>query len=208
MPHHRTTLRLAAPVAVLALALTACGGGDDESDAKTSSSPTASASEAAAEDGSAGTEAASGGEVASGESVTGKVEEEDGDVTYEITAHQVDIGTEAEAQQLVQDKEDAKGMVLAVAHVEFTHRSGPALTSSSDANDGTTIWADGARGALLIGASDDAPGCEDPYDIESWKQGESHTLCESYLIPANAKSVEVRWSEEDGEPYIWKFPGK
>ncbi|MEU1105501.1 hypothetical protein ABZ408_31785 [Streptomyces tibetensis] len=33
-----------------------------------------------------------------------------------------------------------------------------------------------------------------------------HAFCETYVVPANAKSVEVHWSEEDGEPYVWKCP--
>jgi hypothetical protein len=197
---HKTALRAVAPAAVLALTLSACGGGDDaDADAKKSPEPKATASQA---------KAASGGELATGESATGKVEEEDGTVTYEITAQKVDLGTEAEAAKLVQDKADAKGMALAVAHVKYTHKAGPALSTDSDAGDGTTIWADGQRGTLLLGSADDAPGCEDPYDVESWKTGESHTFCESYLVPVNAKSLEVHWSEEDGEPYIWKFPNQ
>ncbi|MGX1910613.1 hypothetical protein ACWIID_17375 [Streptomyces phaeochromogenes] len=200
MLRHNSALRAVAPAAVLALTLSACGGGDDAgTDAKKSSQPKATASQS---------KAASGGELATGESATGKVEEEDGKVTYEITAQKVDLGTEAEAEKLVQDKADAKGMALAVAHVKYTHKSGPALTSDSDAGDGTTIWADGQRGTLLLGSTDDAPGCEDPYDVTAWKSGESHIFCESYLVPSNAKSLEVHWSEEDGEPYIWKFPNK
>ncbi|MFD9326430.1 hypothetical protein [Streptomyces sp. NPDC060065] len=200
MLYRKTALRFAAPVAVLALSLTACGGGGDDADAK----PKQSAAEASP----SLSQAASGGELGTGESATGKVMEGDAEVTYDIAAQKIDLGTEAEAQKLVQDPADAKGMVLAVAHVKFTHEAGAALTESSDAGDGTEIWADGQRGALLIGASEDAPGCEDPYDIEGWKQGESHVLCESYLIPANATSVEVHWAEEDGEPYIWKFAGE
>ncbi|MFJ7772905.1 hypothetical protein ACIQ1J_32120 [Streptomyces sp. NPDC097107] len=200
MPHHKTALRVAAPVAVLALALTACGGGDDaDTDAKSPASPEAPASPS---------RAASGGELATGESATGKVAEDPGEVTYEVVAQKVEVGTEAEAAKAVADAADAKGKVLAVAHVEYTHKSGPALTEGSDVHDGTTIFADGQRGGVLIGASDDAPGCEDTYDVESWKQGESHVFCETYVIPANSSSVEVHWSEEDGQPYVWKFPQK
>ncbi|MGA5454164.1 hypothetical protein ACPCVO_47040 [Streptomyces umbrinus] len=200
MPHH-PALRLAAPVAVLALTLSACGGSDDDTstDSKKTTQPEATASPS---------KESSGGELATGESAAGKVKEEDGTVTYDITAAKVDLGTEAEAAKLVQDPADAKGMALAVAHVKFTHKAGPALTTESDAGDATTIWADGRRGALLIGASDDAPGCEDPYDVESFKTGDSHVFCESYLVPSNAKSLEVHWAEEDGEPYIWKFPSQ
>ncbi|MGW0820909.1 hypothetical protein [Streptomyces sp. NPDC002845] len=201
MLHHKTALRLAAPVAVLALTLTACGGGDDDSaDAKSTATPQAKASPSP--------EPTSGGEMEAGESATGKVEEDPGTVSYEILAEKVDVSTEAEAQKAVADAKKAEGLVLAVAHVTYTHKSGPALTDSSDVDDETTIWADGQRGTILIGASEDDPGCEDPYDVESWKQGESHTFCETYLIPADAKTVEVHWSEEDGEPYIWKFDAK
>ncbi|MFE9707259.1 hypothetical protein [Streptomyces sp. NPDC005930] len=201
MPHRKTALRLAAPVAVLALALTACGGGDDDSgaDAKGGTAAAASPSPSAP---------ASGGDMAQGESATGKVAEDPGQVTYDVVAQKVEVGTEAEAAKAVADAADAKGKVLATAYVRYTHKSGPALTEGSDVHDATTVFADGRRGGVLIGASEDAPACEDPYDVDSWKQGESHVFCETYVIPANAASVEVHWSEEDGEPYVWTFPQK
>ncbi|MFF9810902.1 hypothetical protein ACF1G5_38450 [Streptomyces coeruleorubidus] len=198
MPHHKTALRLIAPVAVLALTLTACGGGDDKADAKSTKTGKSKVFPSP--------EPASGGELGTGESATGKVAEDPGEVTYDVVAQKVDVGTEAEAAKAVSEPDKVKGMVLAVAHVKYTHKSGPALTDGSDVHDGTTVFADGRRGSVLIGASEDTSGCEDPYDVESWKQGESHVFCETYVVPANAKSVEVHWSEEDGEPYIWKFP--
>jgi hypothetical protein len=197
--YRKTALRLAAPVAVLALALTACSGGDDEADAKSPATSQAKASPAARKP-------SSGGALKPGRSATGVYEEDRGKVTYEILAERVDVGTEAEAAQAVADPEDAKGLVLAVAHVTFTHRGGPALTGSPQVGDGTTVWADGQRGSILIGAAEDAAGCEDPYDIEGWKQGESHTFCETYLVPAGAKTVEVHWQEAEAEPYTWTFP--
>jgi hypothetical protein len=196
VPHHKTAPRLVAPVAVLALALTACGSGDD-ADAKNPSSPEAAAS---------ASRPASGGDMETGEAATGKVAEDPGEVTYEVVARKVEVGTEAEAAKAVADAADAKGKVLATAHVEYTHKSGPALTDGSSAHDGTTVFADGQHGGVLIGASEDAPRCEDPYDVDSWKQGESHVFCETYVIPAGATSVEVHWEEEDGEPFVWKFP--
>ncbi|MFG2680093.1 hypothetical protein [Streptomyces sp. NPDC048392] len=201
MPYHTTALRLAAPVAVLALALTACGGGDDDAGADAKSSATTEASPSPSQ-------AASGGDMAKGESATGKVEEDPGVVTYGVVAQKVEVGTEAEAAKAVADAADAADRVLATAYLEYTHKSGPALTEGSEVHDGATVFADGRRGGVLIGASEDAPGCEDPYDVESWKQGESHVFCETYVIPADATSVEVHWSEDDSEPYVWKFPQK
>ncbi|MFD4525623.1 hypothetical protein ACFWP7_17185 [Streptomyces sp. NPDC058470] len=204
MPFRKTILRTAAPIAVLALGLTACGGGDSSDSGKSSEKQAAGKSEA-----SVSPRDPASGELAPGKAVTGKVKEGSQSVTYDVVAEKVDLGTEAEAQKLVTDKEAAKGLVLAVAHVKFTHKEGPALTDRSEANKGTTIWADGKRGALLIGAADTGAGCEDPYDIEGWKAGESHTLCESYLVPADAKSIEVHWSANDeGDPSIWKFANK
>ncbi|MGW2296921.1 hypothetical protein [Streptomyces violaceorubidus] len=201
MPHRKTALRLAAPLAVLALALTACGGGDEDTGADEKGGASAASSPSPSRP-------ASGGDMAQGESATGKVAEDPGEVTYEVLAQKVEVGTEAEAAKAVADAADAKGKVLATAHMRYTHRGGPALTEGSDAHDGTTVFADGQRGGVLIGAAEDAPGCEDPYDVESWKRGESHVFCETYVIPADAAGVEVHWSEEDGEPYVWKFPRK
>ncbi|MFD7707577.1 hypothetical protein [Streptomyces sp. NPDC059786] len=144
-----------------------------------------------------------------GESVTGKVQEADGEVTYEIVAEKADLGTEADARQLMRNKEAAKGKALAVAHVKFTHSSGPNLTAGSRTYGGTEICTDGGRSATCIGSPEaDTEGCEDQYDISSWKQGESHVFCGAYLVPPDTKSVEVHWSEEGGEPYIWKFAVK
>ncbi|MFG3126177.1 hypothetical protein [Streptomyces tendae] len=204
MPHRKTALRLVAPVAVLALALTACGGGDDDTGADAKGEGTTESAAASPSP----SQPVSGGDMAQGESATGRVAEDPGEVTYDVVAQKVEVGTEAEAAKAVADAADAEGKVLATAHIKYTHKSGPALTEGSDVHDGTTVFADGQRGGVLIGASEDAPGCEDPYDVESWKQGESHVFCETYVIPAGATSVEVHWSEEDGEPYVWKFPQK
>lgn len=202
MPTRQNAVRFAVPVAALAFALSACGGGND-SGGSASSSPSHPSEGSVSSPSSAANR-----DLGVGESATGTVKEGDTTVTYEVTAEKVDVGTESEAQQVVADKDDAKGMVLAVAHVKFTHRAGATVTDTFNASDGTTIWADGKRGALLLFATEDGPGCDDPYDIDSWKTGESHTLCESYLIPANSKTVEVHWAGEDSDPFIWRFANK
>ncbi|MBW5424686.1 hypothetical protein GKQ77_24500 [Streptomyces sp. BG9H] len=196
----KTGLRLAAPVAVLALALTACGGGDDK---KSEEKPKADAANSQEKP-----KAPSA--LSAGESTTGKVKEGDVTVTYDVAAQKVDLGTEAETKKLVSDPKRAKGLVAATAHVKYTHKAGAPLAEVPDVGDGAEIYADGARGGLLIGASEDAAGCEDELELEGWKKGESHVICQTYLVPVNAKELEVRWAPEDSEaePAVWKFPAK
>ncbi|RPE39011.1 hypothetical protein EDD90_1964 [Streptomyces sp. Ag109_O5-1] len=190
-------LRLTAPFAVVALTLTACGGKDGgtgaaqpaSTEAKPSPSKTISTA------------------LIAGNSVSGKITEDVGTITYGVSALEVTFGTEAQAKATVQDPADAAGKVIAIAHVRYTHQAGPALTSSTNADDSTTVWADGQRGAILLGSPTKAPGCDDPYDIRSWTTGQSHTVCEWYLIPADAKKAQVHWSPDDGTPYVWTFPG-
>ncbi|WP_055701389.1 hypothetical protein [Streptomyces silaceus] len=199
MLYRKTALRAAAPVAVLALALTACGGGDDKKSDDNAKSDAAS-SQAKPKEAPA---------LAAGESTTGKVKEGDGTVTYDVAAEKVDLATEAETKKLVSDPKRAEGLVAATAHLKYTHKGGAPLTDTPDAPDTTEIYADGARGGLLIGAAEDAAGCEDKLDLEGWKKGESHVLCETYLVPAGAKSLEVHWAEKDGaDPAVWKLPAK
>lgn len=211
---YRPIARVSGPtVAALSLVLTlsACGGGDDNADNNAKkSSPTASASQPESST-SPAKKVSSGGELVAGEKATATVEEEDGTVTYDIAVTKVDVGTEADTAKLPlddEDRADVKGLVPATAYVTYTHKSGPTLTNSSDAGDSTTIWAGGRPGTNLIFAPEDAAGCEDPYDVESWKSGESHTFCETYLVAAKPTSLEVHWTEEvdgkEGEPYIWK----
>ncbi|MFI6856238.1 hypothetical protein [Streptomyces sp. NPDC050416] len=73
---------LVAPVAVLALALTACVGGGDKADAKSPDTGKAKVFPSP--------EPSSGGDMDSGESATGKVAEDPGEVTYEVVAQKVD----------------------------------------------------------------------------------------------------------------------
>ncbi|GAA1890118.1 lipoprotein [Streptomyces durmitorensis] len=198
MFHRNTALRLAVPTAVLALALTACGGGDSKSEGSDDKPKDGAASSQPKEE-----------KLAAGASTTGKVEEDGAAVTYDVAAQKVDLGTAADAKKLVQDPEDAKGLVPAVAHIKFTHKGGAPLTDTPDVADTTEVWADGTRGGLLIGAAEDAQGCEDPLDLEGWKKGESHVLCETYLVPESAKNLEVHWAEkDDAKPAIWSLPAE
>ncbi|ARX86011.1 MULTISPECIES: hypothetical protein [Streptomyces] len=210
MLYRKNLLRFGVPAVTLALALTACGGDDGGSKKSNSKSKDeAPAAGSHAKDKPAEGKPTGGGALRAGKSATGKVKEGATPVTYEVLAQKVDVGTEADTQKLVRDPKKAKGLVPAVAHLKFTHKGGGVVKETPDAADTTEIWADGRRGGLVIGASEDAPGCDDPLDIEGWKQGESHVLCETYLVPKGSKGLEVHWAEkEDGEPYVWKFAGK
>ncbi|MFF0743634.1 hypothetical protein ACFYVL_24875 [Streptomyces sp. NPDC004111] len=212
----KLVLRAAAPVAVLALALTGCNGGDDQSGGKsdagaakeTGGSDKAPEKDGAAEQGGAG--ASGKKELAAGESVTSPFKEKEaGQVTYEIAAQKADVGTEADAKKMVSDPAKAKGLVPVVAHVKYTHKGGKPVASYPDVADNVEIYADGARGGLLIGAAEDAKGCEDDGDIENWTQGQSHTFCQTYMVPVGAKQIEVRWAadEDSKDPYVWRFAG-
>ncbi|WUB11815.1 hypothetical protein OG528_22585 [Streptomyces platensis] len=200
MLHKKTALlRAAAPVAVLALALTACGGN------KKSAIATDDAPKTKTEKGSSAP--ADSGELKAGQGGTGKFKEDSGTITYEVAAQKVHVSTEAETKKLVSDPKRAKGLVAATAWVKYTNKGGGVVKESPDVADESEIYADGQRGGLLIGAAEDGPGCEDTLDIENWKAGQSHTICQTYMIPQGAKSVEVHWAGEgqSGSPLVWKF---
>ncbi|ARF56973.1 hypothetical protein [Streptomyces gilvosporeus] len=206
-------LRAAAPVAVLAmplaLTLTACGGKEDASGAQVDAAKSGSgaASGATAQKNAADRVVSSG--LKPGQSGTRKFREGSGKltVTYEIAAQKVHVGTEADAQKLVSDPKDAKGLVAATAFVKYTNKGGGEVTGLPDVDNQAEIYADGRRGGLLIGAAENLPGCDDPIDIDSWKTGQSHVICQTYMIPKGAKSMEVHWAADDadGDPLIWKF---
>lgn len=182
--YRKTTSRVVVTVAVLALALTACGGDGGRKDASDRKRVPRAA----------------------GQSATGEAKEGNVFVTYDLTAQKVELGTEAETAKMVAEPKLAKGLVPAIAYVKYTHRSGPTLTQRPRASHPTTIYADGKRGTLIVGAADHAPGCEAPWSIKGWKRGETHVLCETYLVPKDAKDLEVHWSEQGGRTFIWKFP--
>ncbi|MEC4015365.1 hypothetical protein [Streptomyces sp. H27-D2] len=191
-------LRAAVPVAVLALTLSACGGSDsgtaDKADAGKSKSEPQKAE-------------APSKELQAGEDATSAFKEDDGKITYSVLAQKVDVGTEAETKKLVNDPADAKGLVPVVAYVKYTNKAGGVVSKYPGVGDNVEIYADGTRGSVLIGAADDAPGCESDNDIENWKKGQSHIICETYMVPKATKELAVHWAanDDDEDPYIWKF---
>ncbi|MEU6673547.1 hypothetical protein [Streptomyces sp. NPDC046925] len=199
-------LRAAAPIAILALALTACGGSD--SGGKSADKPKQASSDSTPKgDNPEGGETESGS-MKAGESITVPFKENEPKITYEIAAQKVDLSTEAEAKKIANDPKNAKGLIAAIAHVKFTNKSGGVVESSPDVGRATEIYADGAPASLVLMAAEDAPGCDRTTDIENWQAGQSYTICRTYMVPANAKEIEVRWSDQGGTTYSWAFAAK
>ncbi|MFD4987423.1 hypothetical protein [Streptomyces sp. NPDC058374] len=203
MSKKKLWLRSAAPTAVLALALTGCGGSDGDDGAAATTDKGGSVSQERDKEKEKEEQTR---ELGAGEKATSEFEEGDAKVTYEIVAKKVDVGTAKDTEELVSDPAKAKGLVPAVAHVEFTLKDGGPVADYPDVGDEIEVYADGARGTILIGASDDAPGCESDSDIKDWKAGESHVICDTFMVPEAAKELTVQWSvDSDSAPYIWTF---
>lgn len=202
MSKKKLWLRSAASAAVLALALTACGGSDDEGGAATTDKGGSVSKEQDKEE----AREEQTRELAAGEKATSEFDEDGTKVTYEIVAKKVDVGTAKDTEKLVSDPKKAEGLVPAVAHVEFTLKEGGPVAEYPGVGDEIEVYADGQRGTILIGASDDAPGCESDSDIKDWKAGGSHVICDTFMVPEAAKELTVQWAvDSDSAPFIWTF---
>ncbi|MDT3399126.1 hypothetical protein RKE29_21175 [Streptomyces sp. B1866] len=215
--------RAAAAAVVLALPLTACGSDDDSDGASppgasasatsagappgTTPAPTPSTAQSAEQDPAQGAGSTAGGQLKPGQAGVRAFEERDGVTpTYEIAAQKIVLGTHAEAEKMVSNPARAAGMVPAVAYVTYTHKSGPAVEKYPRVGDYAYVYADGRRGAKLIGVVDEPAGCTDSNDVKNWRPGQSYVLCTTYFVPENATSLEIQWTEIGGEPFVWKFP--
>lgn len=208
MLNKTTWLRISTPVAVLALALTACGSPGKKSHTSTSHKDKPHSRFSAHKNGERGASAAAKSVLKPGQSASRAFKEDTGvKPYYSITARRVDVGTAADAKALVSDPEDAKGKVPATGYVTYRHMTGDVVKEWPRVGDYADVYADGQRGAKVIGG--DAPkGCADSDDIKNWKDGQSYTLCNTFLIPADAKRLEIAWTEIGGKPFVWKFPAR
>ncbi|MFD0444906.1 hypothetical protein ACFQ10_24570 [Streptomyces indonesiensis] len=211
MPLTKTTwlLRVGAPVAVLALALTACGPFGEKDDTSENARHT---SRSGVTDGHrSGAQKVgmrSDGEppLRPGQTGTRAFKEDTGvEPTYRIAAQKVDIGTAAEAKALVSNPADAEGKVPAVVYVKYTHVRGATVKEYPRVGDYAEVYADGRRGAKVTGTAGRPKGCADSDEIKNWRNGQSYLLCNTFLIPARARSVKVMWTEIGGKPFVWTF---
>lgn len=156
--------------------------------------------------GADGGDAVGGGTFWPGQTGTRAFKEDTGvEPIYRIAAQKVDIGTADETKALVPDPAQAKGLVPAVAAVNYTHLRGATVREYPRVGDYAEVYADGRRGAKVVGDAGQPKGCADPDEIKDWKNGQSYLLCTTFLIPARARSVEVMWTEIGGEPFTWAF---
>jgi len=202
-----TWLPIAAPVAVVALALTACSSPGKKS--HTSTSPkhkSHSRLNGTHKNGERGASAAAKAVLKPGQSASRAFKEDTGvKPFYSITARRIDVGTAADAKALASDPGDTRGKVPATGYVTYRHMSGDVVKEWPRVGDYADVYADGRRGAKVIGG--DAPkGCADSDAIKNWKDGQSYTLCTTFLIPADSKRLELAWAEIGDKPFVWKFP--
>ncbi|MEU9112564.1 hypothetical protein AB0D04_12380 [Streptomyces sp. NPDC048483] len=206
--HTRTAwLRAVAPVAVLALTLTACGDKKDASDAKDgarhdkASSPD---SRAKPENEAPDPDKLDG--LKSGHGKTRQFVEGGKKVTYEIAVQGVESELAAQARDLVRDPKDAKGLLADTVFVKYTLKGGGEVKGLPHVADNITVSSDGRPNTPPANAPKGLHGCEDPAGIGTWKSGQSHVLCHISLSPAAAKITEVRWAAKgDKDPLFWKF---
>ncbi|WP_055546681.1 hypothetical protein [Streptomyces sp. NBRC 110028] len=209
MLNKTTWLRVATPVAVLALALTACGSDGEKSHTSTSHKDKAhSRFNGAHKNGARGASAAAKAVLKPGQSAWRAFKEDTGvKPYYSIIARRIDVGTAADAKTLVSDPKDAKGKVPATGYVTYRHLTGGVVKEWPRVGDYADVYADGRRGTKVIGGGT-PKGCADSDTIKNWKNGQSYTFCTTFLIPADAKRLEISWTEIGGKPFVWKFPSR
>ncbi|MEU8824219.1 hypothetical protein [Streptomyces sp. NPDC048636] len=209
MPSNKVTLlRIGAPVAILALALTGCGShGKKGSSAKSKKHKSSSSHLSGGHrSGAKKSRPATSSLLRPGQSASRAFREDTGvKPFYRIAAQKVDIGTNAEAKALVSDPADAKGKVPAVVYVTYTHVTGPEVPEFPRVGDYADVLAGGRRGTKVIGVTKEPKGCADADEIKNWKDDQSYTLCNTFLVPEHPKSLRVTWTEIGGDPFTWKF---
>ena len=201
-----TWLRITTPVAVLALALTACGSHGKKSHTSKPEKHKPHSRFSTHQNGHRGASVAARTVLKPGQSASRAFKEDTGvKPFYSITARRIDIGTAAEAKALVSDPADAKGKIPATGYVTYRHMTGDVVKEWPRVGDYADVYADGRRGTKVIGG-DTPKGCADSDTIKNWKDGQSYTLCNTFLIPADAKRLEIAWTEIGGKPFVWRFP--
>ena len=202
--HKRSLLRAAAPVAVLALALTACGSNDSPDEGKKDAKAGTSQDDKSEQ---RDQETQDKGPWTVGETAPGTHEFESGSekADIEITAKKVDTGKNADLLAAGLKKSDVKTMYPVFVHFTYTLKKTAKPMDDPDFNLKARVMGTGnepGRKLITIGAADIKGGCPDQEDI-TWKQGDTHDVCSTFLM-AEGKDVEqVAWAGDLSNPLLW-----
>lgn len=227
MQHRRKTLlRAAAPVAILALALTACGPDDNDSsdDGKADDKSSSDSADKGGDDDGASDDAdaddkgddsdkggddapGSGGELTLGQTAPEEkeVKRGDGTVKVKITAEKVDTGKNADltAAGFSPDKVKGKYPVYAYFKYEVTEVTSP-VDAGTDFNSTTAVLdAEGKPGSrfIAIGGQPLKGGCPDKDRDLKWEKGTTATLCTTFLMDDGKEPTKLAYGMVN--PLLW-----
>ncbi|MGA4840060.1 hypothetical protein [Streptomyces sp. G45] len=198
---HRRRLGLAALAVVTAVSLTACGGSGkkDRKDGK---------ADGAAQEASEAPKDLKVGQAGPVQEITrykktGK---------FSLTPTKVTLGKPEDLKEL-NDPKKYKDQKIAWIYVKAKHVGGPAVKEPMVMSDigAETTSGSPARKFIVIGDLSSQPadckGNDAAKDLggdDIWKRGEERTVCEPYLIPANAEVKNVTYSQGFyKEPVKW-----
>lgn len=206
-------MRAAATSAVLALALTACGGdeSDEGKDDKPSASQDAAGDETATDDQADDSEdsGASGDNsaLAVGAKADGEHEWKSGDATakLEITSTKVEQGTNADLVTAGLGK-NTEGMYPVFVYFDYTVKEANGVEPDADFNNkATALGPDDKPGKKLIaiGGSAIKGGCPEDEADPNWEVGTSATLCTTFVMTEGTDVEKVAWVGDMRNPVMW-----
>ncbi|MEV0257329.1 hypothetical protein AB0H82_24125 [Streptomyces sp. NPDC050732] len=196
----RRRIGLAALAAVTALSLAACGGGSGKKSRSGGAGGSAEASRAPKD--------LKLGQAGPVQEIT-KYEKTG---TFSLTPTKVTLGKPADLDEL-NDRKKYKDLKVAWIYVKAKHVGGSAVKEPMVMSDvsGETSAGEPATKFLLIGDLSSRPsdcvgndGAKSLEGDDIWKKGETRTVCEPYLIPADATLKAVTYSQGYyKEPIKW-----
>ncbi|WP_172385242.1 hypothetical protein [Streptomyces sp. MNP-20] len=198
-PQYRRRLGLVAVAAATAVTLTACGGSDDSDRGK---------------DGKSGAQASEApkdlkvGQAGPAQEIT----RYDKTGKFSITPTKVTVGKPADLKEL-DDEKKYKGKKVAWIYVKAKLVGGSPVKQPMVMSNVNAETSDGSPATkfILIGAlssqPEDCVGNDGKRELgreDVWKKGEERTVCEPYLIPADATVKSVTYSQGFyKEPLKW-----
>ncbi|MCK1812812.1 hypothetical protein MTQ13_00705 [Streptomyces sp. XM4011] len=221
MSHRKNLwLRAAVPATVLALALTACGGSDDDASDGADAQETEQSQEqdgdadgdAQEDDAPAEDDAAqepSSGSFALGESAgPAPYEYSDATAQLEITVQKLEQGDIADVEAAgVFDAEDIAGQTPYYLYVDYQHVGGDELRYGRPGTELRTTLADGSYmpSVIMIGDLGIPGGCPASEEPDTLAEGEGFTDCDMFLVPEGAELGETVWTGADDSEFTWKL---